>query len=684
MSTGKKIFISFGFCYFLAVESVDALTLDKLTPSHTQHILELKPTPAASYRVASLQFLPDFTDSEFGWNSFSVSHDYSTQGGCSAEEYPLSSCPSHGICKQCNLVSMFRLTGCDNGYSKNSDGMSCVPLDCKEINLSYSNSVDDGKRCTIVKESGATCYKDCSAVACSTYSLASCPENAECEACPDCLTNSTISGNCQTEKLKILGCKETGQKVNAGATACIDKSDICEKGFKEADCESGVEEQIGQTEAGTMCFTCKADYILKGAPILYSDMTTSTEVISGKTPIGVVFDETRKLAIALKEEEKAWAGSYFDIDSVDNYYSSSTAVDHVDGKNDTKEIIAYCEGNSKSCPAAEYAAVYTTAGTSAGSWYLPSMGELETVYKNKDALNATLALINGKNLSTIYWSSTEHAHQEAWTMTFGYVSVATSLYKDFARAIRPIINYDEFTSGLPILYSDKTTSKGIIIGKTPIGIVFDEDKKLAVALEEKSGYWTRYYADVPGLENIASPETAKADWEGKSNTATVLGYGAADNYPAFKIVNTYSTEGTNAGDWYLPGAGELYAIYQNKEAMADSLLKINEGAALAASIYWGSFWSSSEISTGNAWALNFSSGSFDGKSKMNSSNGILPIIKYSSTIIDDPILPLPTTCGTGMRSLVCSGKDYCCPSSILNCEQMNSGTFKCFTSAAEL
>ena len=65
-------------------------------------------------------------------------------------------------------------------------------------------------------------------------------------------------------------------------------------------------------------------------------------------------------------------------------------------------------------------------------------------------------------------------------------------------------------------------------------------------------------------------------------------------------MNSYKTEGTNAGDWYLPAMGELNAIYGNKGVLNIALGKIG-GAMLSTDYYW----SSCEYSYDKAWKLRF-------------------------------------------------------------------------------
>ena len=157
-----------------------------------------------------------------------------------------------------------------------------------------------------------------------------------------------------------------------------------------------------------------------------------------------------------------------------------------------------------------------------------------------------------------------------------------------------------------ILYSDKSCDPNVVASKKPIGVVFDRANKLAIGLEESQQYWSYPdYFDAPGLSNITSSSAVIADWQGKNNTRVVLEYCKAKgrNCPAFRYVNSYKTEGTIAGDWYLPAFGELNAIYGNKDVLNIALGKIG-GTKLGTDMYW----SSSEYSDGYAWILKFSDG----------------------------------------------------------------------------
>ena len=166
----------------------------------------------------------------------------------------------------------------------------------------------------------------------------------------------------------------------------------------------------------------------------------------------------------------------------------------------------------------------------------------------------------------------------------------------------------------------------VIASKKPIGVVFDRRGK-AIGLEESEEYWSYPdYFDVPGVDNITDSTLAITDLDGKKNTSTVLAYCKANgkSCPAFEYVNSYKTEGTKAGDWYLPSMGELYAIYGNMGVLNVALGKI---AATRFTINW--YWSSSEDSNRLAWYLKFRDGNvYNSNKNSDYSFSVRPVLAF--------------------------------------------------------
>ena len=176
--------------------------------------------------------------------------------------------------------------------------------------------------------------------------------------------------------------------------------------------------------------------------ILYSDKTCNANVVASKTAIGVVFDATNRLAIAKDTAKKAWMSSpYEDVTTLTNITSSSAVTADWQGKSNTATIVAYCNANSKTCPAFDYVISYSTAGTHTGDWYLPAGGELNAIYDNKDVLNTALNKIDGTALPDSYhWSSSEYSDDCAWYQYFnnGLINVNS---KYDSRYVRPVLAF---------------------------------------------------------------------------------------------------------------------------------------------------------------------------------------------------------------------------------------------------
>ncbi len=184
-------------------------------------------------------------------------------------------------------------------------------------------------------------------------------------------------------------------------------------------------------------------------------MTTSSSIISGKTPIGVVFNGDKRLALGLHHfanghqfsygyANSQWTADNVDIPQLANK-DQSAALSDWNGKGNTKTVLAYCKSTNMHCPAFEYANNYTTAGTSAGDWYLPALGEVVDICNNLKILNPRLQLLNGDILDLGgVWSSTEKEQSTAWAPFInqdGTYSNSSYHTKNWVRLSIPVINY---------------------------------------------------------------------------------------------------------------------------------------------------------------------------------------------------------------------------------------------------
>ena len=156
-----------------------------------------------------------------------------------------------------------------------------------------------------------------------------------------------------------------------------------------------------------------------------------------------MFDANRRTAIALESSSSAmyWSTEYEDIPGITNITDSSKAKQDFNGKANTAAIKAY-NSSLSNYPAAKYAYNYKTTGTNAGEWYLPALGELNTVYSNKDYMNYALSLVGKKDIptDTYHWSSSENSYNYAWRLDFNGGSV-DYYYKNYNIYVRPVLAF---------------------------------------------------------------------------------------------------------------------------------------------------------------------------------------------------------------------------------------------------
>ncbi len=158
-----------------------------------------------------------------------------------------------------------------------------------------------------------------------------------------------------------------------------------------------------------------------------------------------------------------------------------------------------------------------------------------------------------------------------------------------------------------IYYSDGTCSACVVSGKTAIGIVV-KDNELVMTKILTSISWSSSYTNVSGITETKDSAVAEQDFNGKANTLAIVETFTSDtvNNNAAIYCNSYTTDSTNAGDWYLPAAGELNSYvsgnyYQGLEATATKLgwdIDLN-------------LWSSSERSGSHAWRVYSVNGSMN-------------------------------------------------------------------------
>ena len=171
---------------------------------------------------------------------------------------------------------------------------------------------------------------------------------------------------------------------------------------------------------------------------------------SGKAPQGIlVIDGDKKIVVALTESTNKlkWASANL----AGGAFTSSdrlTASNDYAGKANTKAIVtsANLSGDGVDCAPAfcyNYSSPNLNGhgqGLKAGQWWLPSLGELYTIFANFEKINFALSLCTGAQLLArdVYWSSTETSAARAWYLYFSNAIQDNGNKSTYQFRVRPV------------------------------------------------------------------------------------------------------------------------------------------------------------------------------------------------------------------------------------------------------
>ena len=134
----------------------------------------------------------------------------------------------------------------------------------------------------------------------------------------------------------------------------------------------------------------------------------------------MVFDTSKRLAIidGAGANYIVWSKSTTDISALTNCTNTNYTSCGTDGKSNTQKIVAALGESS------DYAAglcyTLTHGGLPEGSWFLPSISELKTLYSNRTKVNSCITTAGGTvPVIGYYWSSTEYSSGNALGLHLG-------------------------------------------------------------------------------------------------------------------------------------------------------------------------------------------------------------------------------------------------------------------------
>ena len=181
------------------------------------------------------------------------------------------------------------------------------------------------------------------------------------------------------------------------------------------------------------------DYPLAVKPDKWASYQNSGEIAEGV----LVVEGGKMLVVAPTEATLTWSSAAVSAGGKTTT-DRLTALDDWTGKTSTAAQVTHAECNTTSyapgfCHA--YSRVNANGdGLTAGSWWLPSLGELMMIYANMRKINYALSLINGATqlAETWYWSSTEYSATYAWYLHLDYGDAGITTKATSQRRVRPV------------------------------------------------------------------------------------------------------------------------------------------------------------------------------------------------------------------------------------------------------
>ena len=151
----------------------------------------------------------------------------------------------------------------------------------------------------------------------------------------------------------------------------------------------------------------------------------------------------KRLLIAPHESSLPWSSDVGSGGAVTATVKATADGDYAGQSNTSKIVASAAFAGDGEGYAPGYCAAYNNGGVTAGSWWLPSLGELGLIYEKFSAINAALAKINGatKLERGPYHSSTEFSATHVWTLFFqsgfrGSSTKTTGKYR-----VRPVTSF---------------------------------------------------------------------------------------------------------------------------------------------------------------------------------------------------------------------------------------------------
>ena len=166
------------------------------------------------------------------------------------------------------------------------------------------------------------------------------------------------------------------------------------------------------------------------------------------------------------------------------------------------------------------------------------------------------------------------------------------------------------------VYGDKTWSTELDGTKTCVGVITDVRSKDFdfISLQNVGAtFWTQTLGIISNVVTETNESLAMCDFAGKTNSQNIILAKPTESTAAHKCA-AYSTEGFGAGSWFLSSCGQ-WGVAQLNRVKIDTSISATIGSDPLSS---GSYWTSTQYNSNDAWIFDWVNGTKRGTTKSNS------------------------------------------------------------------
>lgn len=166
------------------------------------------------------------------------------------------------------------------------------------------------------------------------------------------------------------------------------------------------------------------------------------------------------------------------------------------------------------------------------------------------------------------------------------------------------------------VYGDKTWSTELDSAKTCVGVITDVRSKDFdfIGLENlTASFWTNSLGTISDVVTETNESLAMCDFAGKTNSQNIILAKPTESTAAHQCA-AYSTEGFGTNSWFLPSCGQ-WGVAQLNRVKIDTSISATIGSD---PLSGGSYWTSTQYNSNDAWIFGWVNGTKRGTTKSNS------------------------------------------------------------------